>query len=300
MPRLGFAGADWQIDSARRLARVTIHRHGRPTPPGGADCLDTNPYQRYAYCEEESGRQEEARARQVETSRPRGGEIRLPIRGREGRRQRLDEAAAGRQGRQSGGDEPHRAAGASGLHPHHRGLHALLCQQAYLSGDPRGAGEGGHGRHRETHGDEVRQHGGDAAARFRALRRPRLDARHDGHHPQSGAQRPDRAGTCDRHQERAFRLGLLPPLRPDVRRRGDGRAEARGRGPRALRDGDRVLQAGEIPQAFPRQRPLRRRPEGTGRPFQATDQGTHRQAVPAGPVEATVGLGRRGVRLVDE
>ena len=28
-------------------------------------------------------------------------------------------------------------------------------------------------------------------------------------------------------QERAFRLGLLPPLHPDVRRRGDGRAKAR-------------------------------------------------------------------------
>ena len=39
-------------------------------------------------------------------------------------------------------------------------------------------------------------------------------------------------------QQRALRVGLLPPLRPDVRRRGDGRAEAAGRGSRAVRDGD--------------------------------------------------------------
>jgi pyruvate, orthophosphate dikinase len=39
-----------------------------------------------------------------------------------------------------------------------------------------------------------------------------------------------------RHQQRALRLGLLPPLHPDVRRRRARRAEARRRGPRAVRD----------------------------------------------------------------
>ena len=35
-------------------------------------------------------------------------------------------------------------------------------------------------------------------------------------------------------QERALRLGLLPPLRPDVRRRRHGRPEGQGRGSRAV------------------------------------------------------------------
>ncbi len=41
-----------------------------------------------------------------------------------------------------------------------------------------------------------------------------------------------RAGQRD--QERALRLGLLPPLHPDVWRRRHGRAEARGRRSRAV------------------------------------------------------------------
>ena len=44
-------------------------------------------------------------------------------------------------------------------------------------------------------------------------------------------------------QQPALRVGLLPPLRPDVRRRRAGRAEAAGRGPRAVRDGHRGAQA---------------------------------------------------------
>ena len=45
----------------------------------------------------------------------------------------------------------------------------------------------------------------------------------------------------DEDRQRALRLGLLPPLRPDVRRRRARRAEAAGRGPRAVRDGDHDL-----------------------------------------------------------
>ena len=54
----------------------------------------------------------------------------------------------------------------------------------------------------------------------RALRRQVLHARHDGHDPEPRAQRSNggRAGREDR--QRALRLGLLPPLHPDVRRRG--------------------------------------------------------------------------------
>ena len=64
-----------------------------------------------------------------------------------------------------------------------------------------------------------------AAAGLGPLRRARLDARHDGHHPQPRPQRPDRPRAGRRHQERALCLGLLPPLHPDVRRRRHGRAE---------------------------------------------------------------------------
>ena len=43
---------------------------------------------------------------------------------------------------------------------------------------------------------------------------------------------------AERHQERALRLRLLPPLHPDVLRRRARRAEARGRRSRAVRDRD--------------------------------------------------------------
>ena len=53
--------------------------------------------------------------------------------GTQDRRQRHDEAAARRQGREPRRDVPHRPAGAPGLHHHHRGLHLLLRPQAHLS-----------------------------------------------------------------------------------------------------------------------------------------------------------------------
>ncbi len=65
-----------------------------------------------------------------------------------------------------------------------------------------------------------------AAARRRPLRRARFHAGHDGHHPQPRPQRRDRRRAGQRHQERALRLGLLPPLHPDVWRRRHGRAES--------------------------------------------------------------------------
>ena len=42
----------------------------------------------------------------------------------------------------------------------------------------------------------------------------------------------------DQDRQRALRVGLLPPLRPDVRRRRPRRAEASRRGSRAVRDRD--------------------------------------------------------------
>ena len=68
------------------------------------------------------------------------------------------------------------------------------------------------------HGRAVRR-AEEPAARLLPLRRPRLHAGHDGHRPQHRPQRgpPRRPHRQDR--QRALRLGQLPPLRPDVRRR---------------------------------------------------------------------------------
>ena len=62
-------------------------------------------------------------------------------------------------------------------------------------------------------------------AGFRALRRPRLHARHDGHHPQPGPQRHRGGGPGQVHQQPPLCLRLLPPVHPDVLRRGDGAAQ---------------------------------------------------------------------------
>ena len=80
--------------------------------------------------------------------------------------------------------------------------------------------------HREADRQEVRRPE-EPAARLGALRRARLDARHDGHDPQPRPQRPDRRGAREQDRQPALRLGLLSPLRPDVRRRRARRAEAR-------------------------------------------------------------------------
>ena len=70
-------------------------------------------------------------------------------------------------------------------------------------------------------GDKTRH----AAAGLRPLRRARFDARHDGHDFEPRPERPDRARARRGHEERTLCLGLLPPLRSDVWRRRDGRAE---------------------------------------------------------------------------
>ena len=56
-----------------------------------------------------------------------------------------------------------------------------------------------------------------AAAGLGALRRARLDARHDGHGAESGPQRRHRGGARPRRRRCALRLGSLSPLHPDVR-----------------------------------------------------------------------------------
>ena len=179
--------------------------------------------------------------RAAKKSRAKSRQVRLPVR-HEDRRQRLDEAAARREGRQPRGDVPHRPARASRVHDHDRGLHLLLRPQAQLSRRAQGADAGRCRRAREADEEEVRRPQ-EPAARVGALGRPRLDAGHDGHHPQPRPQRPDRGGAGEEDRQPALRLGLLPPLRADVRRRGAGRAEAPRRGSRAVRDGHRSAQA---------------------------------------------------------
>ncbi len=75
------------------------------------------------------------------------------------------------------------------------------------------------------------------AARLRALRRARVDARDAGHRPEPRASTTGRSRAWPRDRQRALRLGLLPPLRADVRQR---RARRRGR---ALRGRDQARQA---------------------------------------------------------
>ena len=58
-----------------------------------------------------------------------------------------------------------------------------------------------------------------SAAGLGALRRPRLDAGHDGHRAQSRPQRRDRRGAGEEVRRPPLRLRQLPPLHHDVFRR---------------------------------------------------------------------------------
>ena len=112
---------------------------------------------------------------------------------------------ARRQGRQPRRDGQHRPARAARLHHHHRGLHRLLRQRPALprrTRKPRCAAldthRGGH-RRPASFGDPR-----PAAAGLGPLRRPRVDAGHDGHRAQPRPQR--------RHRGRAW-----PPPRATAR-----------------------------------------------------------------------------------
>ena len=88
-------------------------------------------------------------------------------------------------------------------------------------GYPEGVDDAGRGRPRRARGrhrQDLRRRRRPAAAQ-RALRRPRLHARHDGHDPQPGPQRHHGPGRRRDHRQPALRLRLLPPLRQHVRRR---------------------------------------------------------------------------------
>ena len=73
--------------------------------------------------------------------------------------------------------------------------------------------------HRAHHRQAVRRPR-QSAAGLGALRRARLDARHDGHRAQPRPQRRDRRGAGEAVRRPPLRLRHLPPLHPDVFQRG--------------------------------------------------------------------------------
>ena len=148
-------------------------------------------------------------------------------------------------------------------------------------------------------GQEVRRRE-EPAARLGPLRRARLDAGHDGHDPQPRPQRQDRRGAGEEDRQRALRLGLLPPLRPDVRRRRAGRAEAAGRRPRAVRRGDRDAEARALSPGHRGHEADAPTTEGTGRRFKALVKERTGKDFPAVPWDQLDGRHRRRVRLLDE
>ena len=125
----------------------------------------------------------------------------------------------GRQGRQPRRDD---ATSACRCRPASRSRPSV-CTYYYANNESYPAELEGRGRGsarcgREDSGRRLRRRE-QPAARLGPLRRARLDARHDGHHPQPRPQRPHRAGAGQVVRRRALRLGLLPPLHPDVLRR---------------------------------------------------------------------------------
>ena len=172
-----------------------------------------------------------------------------------------------------------------------------VCTAYYANGrklpDGLEAGGGGGARRRSASAVGATLRRRDiAAARLGALRRARLDARHDGHHPQPRPQRRDGEGPRRQVRQRALRLRQLSPLHPDVRRRRARRRSRRVRGhPRQPQEPQRLLA---------RHRPRRRRLAGGDRRLQGGGRARDRQAVPAGHHRAAVGRDRRRVRLLAE
>ncbi len=129
------------------------------------------------------------------------------------------------------------------------------------------------------------------AARLGPLRRARVDAGDDGHGPQPRPQRPLGRGPRGEDRQPALRVGLLPPLRADVRQR---RARRPGR---ADRGDDQDAQGRARRDA--RHRSRRRRAARADRPLQGALRGAHGRGVPAGAARAAAAGDPRRLRLVD-
>ncbi len=133
-------------------------------------------------------------------------------------------------------------------------------------------------------------YGSGPAAGVRSLRRPGLDAGDAGHRPEPGTERRLGRGPGGGDRERAVRLGLLPALLADVRKR---RArDSRG----ALRVRARAAQA--RPRRRRRHRPRDRRPARADGGLQAVLRGGDGRAVPGRASGAARAGDSGGVRLL--
>ena len=196
------------------------------------------------------------------------------------RRPRRNEEPPRRQGREPARDGFARAARASGLHHHHRGLHALLRQRQNLSGRPRRPSRRSGRGSRPPDRARIRRRG-QSAAPLGAVRRARVDARHDGHRSQPWAQRQLGRDPGENLRRRAFRLRLLSPLHSDVFQRRARRRRPQFRGhPRALQ-GRQGLCARHRPQ---RRRLARghRRLQGQGRSRRPASRSRRTRAISCG------------------
>ncbi len=158
-------------------------------------------------------------------------QVRLLLRRRQGGRPLGNARPPRRQGGQPPRNDQHRPARPGRLHPQHRRLHLLLPERAQIpAGDAR-SGRRRPAAHRKEHGREARRHD-QSAAPVLPLRRPRVDAGHDGHRAEPRPQRRDRQGVGQADRQRALRAGLLPPALAHVRR---GRHGPQGPPRRAVR-----------------------------------------------------------------
>ena len=182
-----------------------------------------------------------------------GPEVGVPVRRRQGRRQREDALAARRQRRRPRGDDERGPPRPSRFHHHHRGLQRVLQGRPEAAAGTLGPGGARPRGDRAIHEEAPRRPQGPAA-RLRPLGFRDVDARNDGHGPQPGPQRPEPPGPRDAHEERALRVGRVPPVHLDVR-------PDRPRCPRrGVRRGAREAQARqgrEIGHGARRERPRR-------------------------------------------
>ena len=149
----------------------------------------------------------------------RGTKYRLLLRRRHGRGRRQPEEPPRRQGRQPGRDGRDRPARPPGLHDLDRGLHLLLRQRPDLSQGPRG---GGRRRTSTSVEKAVGQKFGDPKNPLLVSVRSGARASMPGMMDtilNLGLNDKTVEGLVARPGQRALRLRLLPPLRPDVRRR---------------------------------------------------------------------------------
>ena len=122
------------------------------------------------------------------------------------------------------------------------GLQRVREARSSIPDDVRGRGRRGARAAREVDGRSPGRRRG-AAARERALGRARVDARHDGHHPEPGPERRRGRGARREAREPALRVRRVPPLHRDAREHRARRLEGAVR-PRARR-GARPRRGGE-------------------------------------------------------